>query len=516
MRARRASTGREGELAQRATRLRKSVEPLLPTLMDGCPPARFEKLRAALEKVREARDEEKRLASMTRWGDPMVRAYAGLLRFHLEPELPALLVARYPFGEVSFAPLARTTKEAQIAVQQYDDPRRLMLGYLDLTKRGFHFFATDSKLLCTGPSPEPPAEFRSALAHDLPYRMDGGSDGRSFACPHLAAKEPVPLLRVDWPGAQTSFRVCRRCAKGDRQLLASVTGRLAVPKPEKAFPFDLELNVDCQGGSGCAHANLPGPSRAIRKGYLFGRLSDAEALDAYRKEAQARLDQVGGTRFVAAGVCYGSDSAAFIGALEPTPEERRALQEVLPSVSGHFEVPEPRASQALERLWHDHADQIVAAIVPDPERAERLVREARASPGRVSELLNRAAKDTRERELLGQLPEYTQLSSEASLADRAARAYRIGGIPAATKAVLSDLPREGKERGLAYGILLAIDQASTHDWQFADTEREFGRSLRERARKLIDAPPAEYDAALGSLLGAAGVAEWGRRVPAPG
>ncbi len=346
--------------------------------------------------------------------------------------------------------------------------------------------------------------------------MESGADGRSFACPHLAAKEPVPLLRVDWPGADTSFRVCRRCAKGDRQLLASVTGRLAVPKPEKAFPFDLELNVDCRGGAECAHAHVPGPSRAIRKGYLFGRLSDAEALDAYRKEAQARLDLAGGARFVAAGVCYGSNHAAFIDALAPTPEERRALKEVLPSVAGHFEIPEARASQALERLWHDHADQIVAAIVPDPERAEKLVREARASPGRVSELLNRAARDTRERELLGQLPEYSRLSSEARLADRAARAYRIGGIPAATKAVLSDLPREGKERGLAYGLLLAIDQAATHDWQFADTEREFGRSLRDRARKLLEATPAEYDAALGGLLAAAGVAQWGERVAEPG
>ena len=367
MRARRASVGREGDLVQRAARLRKTVDPLLPTLADGCPPGRFEKLRGALEKVREARDDEKRLASMSRWGDPMVRVYAGLLKFHLEPDLPALLVARYPFGEVSFAPLARTTKEAQIAVQQYEDPRRLMLGYLGFTKKGFHFFATDSTLYCTGPHPSPPAEFRTALAKDLPYRMESGADGRSFACPHLAAKEPVPLLRVDWPGADTSFRVCRRCAKGDRQLLASVTGRLAVPKPEKAFPFDLELNVDCRGGAECAHAHVPGPSRAIRKGYLFGRLSDAEALDAYRKEAQARLDLAGGARFVAAGVCYGSNHAAFIDALAPTPEERRALKEVLPSVAGHFEIPEARASQALERLWHDHADQIVAAIVPDPE-----------------------------------------------------------------------------------------------------------------------------------------------------
>jgi len=511
VRARRASGGREGELVQRAARLRKGVDSLLPRLTDSCPTARFDRLRAALEKVRAERDDAARLERMSRWGDPFARAYAGLLKFYLDPELPGVLVARYPAGDVTFAPLGRAPREAHIAVQLGDDPERLMLGYLEWARKGFHFFATDRELFCSGPDPAPPAQFRAALLEDLPYRLEPTADRTAYVCAHLKAGEPIPFVEVDWAGAGTSFRVCRRCAKGDRQLLAAVTQHVAVPKPERAFPFDLRLNVACRAGDACLHARLPPPSRRLRKGYLFGRHSDAEALDAYRKEIAVRLDADRSPRFVAAGTCYGADRAAFVKALGPTEEERRALEDVLPSVDGHFEIAEATASQALEKLWPKHADHIVAAIVPDPARADQLVREARAAPGRVSELLRRAARDTRERELLEKLPRYDSLVPEAHLADAVARSYRIGGATAAQKILLQSLPREGKERGIGYGLLVALGQAAAQDWQFTPTEQEFGRTLVERSRQLLDAPPEGYDAALGGLLAAAGVTAWGVR-----
>ncbi|MCI4340696.1 MAG: hypothetical protein L3J73_05475, partial [Thermoplasmata archaeon] len=88
------------------------MDPLIPTLTPSCSTSRFDRLRAALEKVRDAKDDAARLEKMGRWGDPMARAYAGLLKFYLDPELPGVLVARYPAGDVTFAPLARAPREA--------------------------------------------------------------------------------------------------------------------------------------------------------------------------------------------------------------------------------------------------------------------------------------------------------------------------------------------------------------------------------------------------------------------
>jgi hypothetical protein len=514
MRVRRASGGREGELLKRAAHLREGVGPLLPKLTPECDTEPFDKLRTALEEIREVRDDEKRLDRVSRFADPMVRAYAGLLRFYLEGELPAIMVAQFPGGEISFAPLGGAPREAQIAVQQSNDPRKLLLGYLTWARKGFHFFATPNTLFCTGRSGRPPGEFLSAQLTTLPYRLQPGPQGR-YDCLHLARSEPVPFVAVHWTDAGRSFRVCRRCAKPDHQLLASLTEGLSVPKPESTFTVETNLNVDCHGGERCVHRQLPELPRNLEKQYLYGRLSDAELLDAYRAALLPRLEGVGTPVFVAAGRCYGADMAKFLDALNPTREERLALERVLPDVGGLFDIAAARASRALEKLWPDHAATIVESIVPDPEEAARLVREAKNSPGRVSELLKRAAQATAEARLLNALPHYASLRPEAAFVDRVARAQRTQGSKGAEKVLIQHLPREGKERGIGYGLLVALGSDRPHTWQFTDTEKQFGQALAPLASSLLNAPPEGYHEALGALLGAAGVADWGVRADPP-
>lgn len=512
MRVRRGSGGREGELIQRAKALRGRVDPLLPRLVGDAPTERFDKLRAELEEVRAARDEEDRLRRLEGgWRDPITKAFAGLLHFYLDPSSPAVAQAELPGGSISFAVLNGAPREAHIAVQLGDDPRRLLLGYLAWARKGLHFFATEDQLYCTGRSPEPPAEFRRAQIESLPYRLAPIEGKGGLGCAHLRSGEHRPYLEVLWAGANLSIRVCDRCARDDRQLLAALSNGVAVPDAEAAFPVDASLNVACRAGSSCVHARLPELPRATRRNYHLGRLSDAQFLREYLAAVRERLDRVDHPTFVAAGVCYGGEPVPFLAALHPTAEERRALESILPEVGSLFEIDEAAASRALERLWATHADAIVQAIVPDADRAQRLVREAKANPGRVSDLLRRAARETAERELLDALPRYASLTTEAAFADGIARAYRTHGPGEATKRLLQQLPAEGKQRGIGYALLLAMDTAGPQRWQFSDTEQQFGDSLRESAHRLLSAPPPEYHDALDGLLGRAGVAQWGQR-----
>jgi hypothetical protein len=509
MRARRASGGRETDLVRRASKLRDSVAPLLPERVGDGPWAKFERRRDDLEAVRAVRDDEDALERLAKRGDPMARALAGLLRFYHDPDVPAMLVARYPSGEIPYAPFGRTTREANVAVQNADDPARLMIGYLDWARKGFYFFATERVLYCTGRTPHPPQTFLSSQTESQPYRLAPAGSGDRFDCPHLARGEHRPYLAVEWPSAHRSWRVCLSCAKNERQLLAALTSRLAVPKPLREFTVAASLNVECHGGPDCVHAALPDLPRGIRKRYLFGRSSDREMLDAYIAVLTPRLDRTRNPVFVAAGVCYGSDRAKFVDALSPTAEERVALERTLPSVEGRFEIDEPRASRALERLWPKHAEEIVGAIVTDPHEAERLVRDARSAPGRVSELLARAAKRGAEEARRKELPTFRGLAPEAAYVDAVARAYRSRGAAAAEKTLIDRLPREGKERGLAVGLLAALGRLTPHDWQFTDTERNFGTALVEEAKPVLSGPSGGYHAALDRLLGAAGVVHWG-------
>jgi len=510
-----ASGVREHDLIARAKLLRGTVDPLLPRLGPDCPRDRFDRRRAELEEVRSARDDERRLDRLSRWGDPLARAYAGLLKFYLDPKSPSVVSFSLPSGEVSYAPFARTDREAEVAVQQSDDPDRLLLGYLEWARKGLHFFATRKSLYCSGLTADPPPEFRAERVAELPYRLVEHPNDHRYECTHLQAGEPRPFLEVGWPGGTTRFRVCRRCVKDDRHLLSNVSDGAAGPDPSSDFPVSAELNVRCRGGPDCAHASLPPLSKGLRRSYELGKLADAGVLEAYVSELASRVERSGRTTLIAGGVCYGSAVDPFLDALAPTPVERKALEAVLRPWEGPFEVDEPRASRALEKLWSDHAETIVQTIVPDAREARRLIDETRASPGRIAELLKRAERSSEEKELLGTLPRYSRLAQEAAWADRVARAFRTHHESGAERAIVQSLPPVGKERGLAFAFLLALGRDTAHAWQFSPTEREFGSSLKERARELLSAPAAQYHQALDRLLQAAGVADWGQSEAGP-
>jgi hypothetical protein len=510
-RIRRGSGVREHDLVARAKVLRESVEPLLPRPTPDCPADRFDRLRSDLEAVREDRDNEKRLERASHWGEPLVRSYAGLLKFYLEPSNPVVVSFPLPDGDASYAPLARAPKETEVAVQQSDDPGRLLLGYVDWARKGFHFFATRKSLWCSGRSAAPPAEFLAERVAELPYRLIEEPAKHVFVCPHLKENEPRPYLEVGWPGAETAFRVCRRCAKAERHLLASISDGAAVPDPSAEFPVDVHWNVRCHGGPECVHARLPELARPLRKRYELGRLSDAQLIDAYADEIRPRIEGTSRPTFVAGGVCYGSNAAGFLEALDATTIERRAVARALEDVRGYFEVDEPSASRALERLWPEHSEVIVRTIVSDPVEARRMIEESRGAPGRVAEILKRAQRRTEEAHVLAELPRYRRLAREAAWVDRIAREYRVHGNSAAERALLQSLPQEGKERGLAFGLLSALGRGSAHAWQFSKTEQEFGSALADRARSTLAAPAERYHAALDALLQAAGVADWGER-----
>ncbi len=497
----------------RARALRDSVDPLLPRLSGDAPRDRFDRLRADLEEVRAEREDSDRLEKLSKRGDSLPRAYAGLLRYYLDPSTPTVLSFPLPGGEVSYAVLSRASREAEVAIQQSDDPARVMLAYVEWARKGLHFFATRRTLWCTGRSAEPPPEFVAEKISDLPYRLTPDPSGRRLVCVHLAANEPRMYLEVDWPGARRSFRVCRRCAKEERHLLSHLSEGAASPDPTEAFPMDARLNVRCEGGPECVHARVPPLPKGLRKSYEFGKLSDAALLDAYRDEIRPAIEATRRTTFVAGGVCYGSRLPAFLDALRPTPVERRALEAALDQFSGYFEVDEPAASRALERLWPQHAEAIVGAITDDRAEARRALQEARDAPGRIAEILKRAQKRGEEREVLEALPRYERLTAEAAWVDRVARTYRIQRESGAERGIMQTLPREGKERGLAYAFLIAFGRASAHGWQFTPTEQEFGQSLVGPVRALLDAPAAGYHDALDRLLRAAGVANWGSRDP---
>lgn len=525
-RIRYTSGGREGELIARAKLLRKDPTLLLPKLADGCPSGPFDRIRKDLEAVKEARQDLDDLDRLRGKGEELARAYAGLL--HYAEERPDLLttVARYPTGEIPYLPVAKTSAEALIATQYHDDPRRLLLGYVHLAKGGFfggggfHFYALEKGILCTGKAADPPEEFVRASLERTPYRLvpaPAGSQGREKTdgmrvCQHLARGESVEHLVVRWRSVGRTLKVCERCTREDAHLLASLSENMVIPNPDAEFEVEAVLPIHHEHKGPCAIAELPSLSTATERRYRAGKLSDAELLKAHTEDRNAALASVRGSLYIAGGHCYGGDLEAFLPALDPTPAEKRALSKVLPTLGQPLVSPELRAGKVIEVLWKEHAVELLRAAGASEEEANRRAAEARSAPGRASEVLNRFAQQRKEEATLAKLPSYRGLVPEAALADGVARLYRTAGAAEVERMIARESPPEGKVRGLAWAFLSALGKESTQAWRFSETEQEFGAALAPDAQRLLEAPSSEYHEALNALLVAAGITAWGSRV----
>jgi hypothetical protein len=523
-RIRYTSGGKEGEVLSRARALAKDPTLLLPRAPDGSLSPLFPRLLQDLKTVQGHAEEPDQLDRLTFRGEPLARAYAGLL--HYAAKRPSLnhQVARFPTGDIPYLPVERVPKEELIAVQYFDDPRRLLLGYLHYARPslfgggGYHFYATKDSVVCTGRSADPPTSFVENALGEIPYRLtvlpgeEGWPDGTVLACSHLVRGDREPYLEVRWASARRTLRVCRRCAGEDRHLLASLSGSMVVPDPAGEFEVTVVYPLQHEHREACPAGEPPGLSRRSEKAYREGRLADQELLKEHLAEVEGSLRSHRGRLLIGGGRCFGEEVPLFVDALDPTPAERTALRRVLGRMEEPLLAPELSAGKVVEALWKDHARELLRAVGASPAEVDRFSAEGR-SGGRAAETLNRVARRRAEEATVAELPRYHELSAEAHLADDLARRYRRGGAADVEHRISVADPPEGKVRGLAWAFLVALGKEQGQAWRFSDTEKEFGGSLAPSAERLLKASPEEYHAALERLLTEAGVTRWGRRLP---
>ena len=522
-RIRYTSGGKEGEVLARARALTKDPTLLLPRAPDGSVSPLFPRLVQDLKTVQGHAEDPDQLDRLTFRGEPLARAYAGLL--HYAAKRPSLnhQVARLPTGDIPYLPVERVPKEELIAVQYFDDPRRLLLGYLHYARPslfgggGNHFYATEDAVVCTGRSADPPASFVDNALRAVPYRLtsvpgDPGTGSILLACAHLVRGDREPYLEVRWASAHRTLRVCRRCAGEDRHLLASLFGSMVVPDPAGDFEVTVVYPLQHEHREACPAGELSALSRRSEKAYRDGRLADQELVKEHLAEVEGSLRSHRGRLLIGGGRCFGEEVPLFVDALDPTPAERTALRRVLGRREEPLLAPELSAGKVVEALWKDHARELLRAVGASPAEVDRFSAEGR-SGGRAAETLNRVARRRAEEATVAELPRYQELSAEAHLADDLARRYRRGGASDVEHRISVADPPEGKVRGLAWAFLVALGKEQAQAWRFSDTEKEFGGSLAPSAQRLLQAAPAEYHEALERLLIEAGVTRWGRRLP---
>ena len=138
-----------------------------------------------------------------------------------------------------------------------------------------------------------------------------------------------------------------------------------------------------------------------------------------------------------------------------------------------------------------------------------IVKSILASPGNLTppQLVFEARRQELSRSIISRLPDYALKGPIGMMADDLARSFKTEGKSAMVRMLDRNRPRETRSKAVAYGFLVAVGEAESHNWQYTKEEIDFGRYLGDFVQTLLGAEGNDYDQALHNLLTACGANE---------
>lgn len=504
--ARSSSKTREQELLKLSKRLEKDPFMVLPVCSPECEKDPFAKVRRHLERVRDAAGDEELLKKLSKKGDPLARAVAATILLHHAGKVPMLAVYRATWGEASYALRGKTPREKLVGVQNVDHPLWRIFAVMDIVKKRKVFLYSDRQhMVCTGRNPHPPKEFVEWNIKQIPFHL--GRNGNVYHCKHLRPDDVRngtvkgrPYLELRWESADCTLTLDEACAR-EENTLGLLSRYMAGPKVADDFHISVHYRPVC-GIPDCSSCRedwtLP-PSDL--KAYRRSQMSDVAIIRKGRTVFEDLMRAEGKRVYLAAGVCYGSDLAAFINSMNPDAAERAALEKALEDHNASLIADSATPSKVLSLVWDMHGLAALEAVTGDPDLARELLEDRDPGDASISSILREAERRIRTRAILSSLPNYPPLPGDWEFANGVARSYRTGG-----KNEAMDFIQKHKDASmsLAWAFFLALDSARGKEWMFNEIQREHGAGVSDHAAALLEAEDARYHEALSGLMRAAG------------
>jgi hypothetical protein len=517
--ARTASKVKEKELIQKAKKLRKNPDLVLPTCDESCRFCPFDKIRRQLDKISEYSDDEKALEKFTSKGDNIARAYAATLTLPLKGKIAYLAPFRTPFGEIHYWYKPGVKREKLIGVQYYDDPVLRMFGVLDIVKKkGLFIYSQNDKMVCTGRNPDPPKKFIDQMIESLktsvkPVKI---GDATIYVCPHLDAKKiknesPAknPYLKIDWLSADVTIGLCERCAKNSKEnTYLKLVSRIAGKKVHDDFDIRTIskplVDTKC---SVCSDQNELNISEELFEKYKDGLISDQDLIETHQQDFKDELIGSSKKHYILDHVCYGTNLDTFIKKLEPEDIEKTALKVVLKKVPTAVVVSKATPNKVLSHYWKEYGREAIMSVTEDRDFSNKMFKKSDINKIPPSQILKDASYNFKHLNIIKALPSYDKLPIVAKFADEIARTYMTRGPEDAARAIEHYRSTDTRIKTVAFAFLLALNKGTSKQWQYTDTEKEFADYLKESALKLLNSEPEDYHTALQDLPRATGSTE---------
>ncbi|MFQ5837518.1 MAG: hypothetical protein ACE5HJ_01880 [Thermoplasmata archaeon] len=492
----------EKELIRKAKELRSRPEVLVPRCMEeSCSRCPFDALLEKLRRVSQVADDEAKLERLSRWGHPLVRAYAGTLLLGVQEKAPYLAPAKTPFGTVHYAHRGKANREKLVGVQYYDVPELRLLTIGDYArKRGLHVYSLKEEMVTTCREDSPPGRFVEESLGRLQISLTQRNG--EYVCPHGDAD---PVLAVEWKGAGMRIVLCRRCIPPKGNLPAFLGSRMIVPQLADCFGVYLRLNMRCHDET-CSLAADQTVEGKNAEAYLSGKLGEEELLE---KEVDRAISDVASSEglFVLGAECFERGYEAFLEAVGVPPNVMPAFMELRDELEDGLVIREASTAKLTEALSRDQRFHLLRSLLKDEEMAEALLEAAEAEGRSAEEVLAEALELRRDMEVVSRLPTWESLPPHAALADNVARSYKTQGQKKAILAATKGLQGTSRQKIIALAFLRALGSASGKEWMFRDEEKQLADFLVPMALELMKAEGDAYREALQGLLTASGSGE---------
>lgn len=483
------SKRQEDELLEKSRALAANPGILRPQCNGNCRKCAFDKPFKQIDGLAKIKDNPDALVKEASrlGGDDIVRAYAGTVSLAASGSVPMLGTAKIAGETVSFASRGTVNATKLIGCQYYDDPKlRLLLYQEPVKKNKLHLYSFGDTIVCSD-DPRMPEDYLYDAFWETPYEFpDDGLD-----CGH----ETSAVLEIHVKSLGETIRICENCAKSV-STLSFVVSRIAAFDPMDDIEVRIRHKYHAAGESDAE------PIEGDRlKDYAYGKVTDDIVISAAKRASLGKLKDSGAATYVVGTTNYGSDLDAFADSLEGDAREIATVRKFLSENPRPVVVKTRRCSEVLTYLWPTDWKGIVVAHT-DERTAEALGDVSRGQPGAVlADAYNRYVSA----DVVASLPEFKRPGPMTQLADKMAKAAKVGGAQMAIDTASKTSLKDNKSRSVAAAFILAA--GGDPPIKLSKEEREMADYLTMFAKGVINAGGDKYRDAMNTLLTACGARE---------
>lgn len=479
----------EDELLEKSNRLADEPGILRPQCAGGCRKCVFDKTFKSIDSLQKIRDKQDALIKeASRFGgDEIVKAYAGTISLAAEGNIPLLASGTLGGEKVSYAVRGTVAAPFLIGCQYYDDPRRRLLLYSNVVKKHkLHLYSFGDDLVCSD-TPNMPEDYLYDTFWETPYEFP--EDG--LACGHSTSA----VLEISVKSLGQKISICDGCAR-DVSTLMYVVSRLAAVDPMDDITVSIRHKYHAEGES-----DLETITDDRLKDYMVGKITDAGLISSVKRAKLGDLKEGSSSTYIIGTKNYGSSLDDFISDITGEEREKATLKRFLESNSRAVVIKTGKMSEALAALWEADWKGIIEAHT-DSKTANMMGDVSKNQPLTV---LSDAYNIYRSADVVAALPEFKRPGPVTVLADKLAKAGKVGGGPMVDETITRSSIKDSKSKTVACAFAMAVGVEVS--MKLSKDEKDFAEYLVPFVRKVLEAEGENYRAAMNTLLTASSANE---------